>query len=304
MANTPLKYESILVPLANADRLHMTRVYREKKEAGEPVFMLHSIAHDSATFLADDETGLACYLARQGYDVFVADLRGKGQSWPRVNSDSRFGLHQAITEDMPALLETVASKSGAAPQLWVGHGWGSVLMCSYYARYGDRHGVVRKMAHFGPRRAVREPNRRKNLCFKLWWRRVSAFFVWMNGYLPARTLRLGWSNESRASYQDYLRWSLPEEEWRDSEDGFHYSDAVLKQPLPPSFYFASVGDKTYGDLSDVKAFLHELGPHDGRLMVLSKAGGNQQNYSHMGMLQHKDADQDHFPILLDWLQTA
>ena len=81
-----LKYESITVPLPSTDQAHLTRFYRDKRNLGTPVFMLHSTLQDSSTFFSDKGTGLACYLARQGYDVFVGDMRGKGKSWPQVNA--------------------------------------------------------------------------------------------------------------------------------------------------------------------------------------------------------------------------
>jgi hypothetical protein len=37
-------------------------------------------------------------------------------------------------------------------------------------------------------------------------------------------------------------------------------------------------------------------------MVLGRAEGNLQDYTHTGMLLHPDAEQDHFPQLLAWLR--
>ena len=103
------------------------------------------------------------------------------------------------------------------------------------------------------------------------------------------------------NYRDYLQWSS-DSDWNDTEDGFCYGEAIRQQQLPPSFYFAAHGDKAYGHPDDVRQFVKELGPHDGRLMVLSRHGGNLQDYSHLDMLRHRDCEQDHFPLLLDWLQ--
>lgn len=301
--NTPLNYESIMVSLPSTDQVHMARFYRDKKQLGAPVFMLHSTLHDGSTFYSDDGNGLACYLARQGYDVYVADLRGRGKSWPRINSFSRYGSHQLINEDIPALLKKISIKRGKVPQIWVGHGFGSVLMCSYYARYGDSHANVARMAHFAARRQIQASNRSKTFTFDFVLGKLSRLCIKLTGYMPSRFLRQGTANESRGILADYLNWSGASA-WSDCEDGFSYGDAIKQQQLPPSFYFASAGDKAYGDPADVREFVKELGPHDGRLMVLSRSGGNLRNYNHMGMLCHKDCELDHFPLLLDWLQEA
>ncbi len=298
-----LKCESITVSLPSTDQLHITRLYRERKTPGMPVFMLHSTLQDGSTFYTDDGNGLACYLAQRGYDVFVADLRGRGKSWPQINGSSSFGDHHVITEDIPALLNKIINKRGNLPQIWVGHGWGSVLMCSYFARYGENLCPVAKMVHFGARRQIRSSNAGKRFFIDFMWRRLSRLLMAVSGYMPAKMLHMGASNESQGSYRDYLAWS-DADLWQDPVDGFSYGDAILQQQLPPSFYFAANGDRTYGDPDDVRAFVRELGRHDGRFMVLSRRGGNLQDYSHLDMLRHKDCERDHFPLLLDWLQQA
>lgn len=300
---TTLKYESIMASLPSTDQVHMIRFYRNKKQLGAPVFMLHSTLEDGRTFYSDDGTGLACYLARQGYDVYVADLRGKGKSWPRISRRSSFGCHQTITEDIPALLKKIIVKRGKVPQIWIGHGWGSVLMCAYYARFGDSLCPVARMAHFGARRQIQSFNSSKKLLINFLWLKLSRLLVRISGYMPAKLLKLGRCNESQGTYSDYLNWSL-QPEWSDSEDGFSYGEAIRQQILPPSFYFASAGDRAYGDPADVREFMKELGPHDGRMMVLSRSGGNLRDYGHRDMLLHRDCEDDHFPLLLQWLEES
>lgn len=298
-----LNYESIPVTLPSTDHLHLTRFFHDQKNLGTPVFMLHTTLHDGKMFFSDEGTGLACYLARQGYDVYVADLRGKGKSWPQVSAASRFGNHHSINEDIPALLEKIVAKRGAVPQIWIGHGWGSVLMCSFYARFGPRHAPVSRMVHFAARRKIHQYTLRKNLLINGVWKKLARLLIPLTGYLPVKLLRLGSSNESRGSYEDYLSWSSASR-WCDRVDDFDYSEALQQQGLPPSFYFAAAGDRTYGDPADVRAFVRELGQHDGRLMVLSKQGGNLHNYNHLDMVCHKDCENDHFPVLVDWLSQA
>ena len=300
---SPLHHESIMASLPSTDQVHMTRLYRDKKKLGAPVFMLHSTAGDGTTFYPDDGSGLACYLARRGYDVYVADLRGRGKSWPQVSRRSAFGSHQAITEDIPALLKKIVIKRGKVPQIWIGHGWGSVLLCGYYARFGDSLSPVAQMVHFGARRRIHSLNSQKKFFINFLWVKLSGWLVRINGYMPAKLLRLGQCDESRGNFSDYLNWSF-RDDWNDIEDGFSYGEAVRRQQLPPSLYFASEGDRAYGDPADVREFIKELGPHDGRLWVLSRRGGSLRDYSHLEMLRHKDCEEDHFPLLLDWLDEA
>lgn len=299
--NTLLKYQSITVPLPSTDQLHITRFYRDKKNLGTPVFLLHSILQDGGTFYTQEGNGLACYLAREGYDVYVADMRGKGKSWPAVNDRSSYGTHQAINEDIPAIIKKIINCRGDIPQIWIGHGWGSVLLCSYFARYGNTLCSVDRMVHFAARRKMQEATASKQFVFDFLWRRLSLMLIAAQGYMPAKLLRMGTSNESLGNYQDYLSWSA-NNDWLDTADGFNYGEAIVQQQLPPSYYFAASGDKIYGDPAEVRQFIKELGPHDSRLMVLSRQGGNLRDYSHLGMVRQKLSDEDHFPLLLDWLR--
>ena len=159
------------------------------------------------------------------------------------------------------------------------------------------------MVHFGARRQIQQSNRSKKFYIDFVWKRLSKLLVSLNGYLPAKALKLGSSNESRGNFQDYLQWSSSDD-WDDSVDGFSYAQAIRQQQLPPSFYFAASGDKAYGDPADVREFVKELGPHDGRMMVLSRRGGNLHDYNHFDMLSNQDCETDHFPLLLEWLQKG
>lgn len=298
---TPLKHESITVSLPSTDQIHLTRFFLNKKNLGPPVFMLHSIAADSSTFFSADGKGLASYLARAGFDVFVADLRGRGKSWPKIGAAARFGLTETITEDIPALLGKIVARRGQVPQIWIGHGWGSVLLMSYYARFGTEISPVEKMLHFGSRRQLVATNRSKVFRFDWQWRKLGHFLVRLKGFLPGSAMYLGRVNESACFYRDYLRWS-DNEEWVGLDD-FDYGAAIKQQMVPPSYYIASLGDQVYGDLDDVRHFIKALGSHDGRLLVLSRDSGNSRNYDHLELLQHSDCENDHFPIVAEWLAS-
>ncbi|MFA7555506.1 MAG: alpha/beta fold hydrolase [Spongiibacteraceae bacterium] len=295
--------ESLTVLTSSVDQLQLRRFYRDKHQLGTPVFMLHSVLHDGDIFTGgmNSNSGLAYYLARLGYDVYVASLRGKGRSWPGLSAKSVYGCHQAIQQDIPAFIKKIVSLRGDRPQIWIGHGWGSVLLCSYYARHGSAVCSVEKMVHFAARRRLQVDNFYKRLVINIMWRTIARQLVRVVGYMPAKLLLMGTSNESSKNYRDYLYWS-DSDDWCDPEDSFDYGEAIRRQQLPPSFYFAAHSDQIYGDPADVREFLRELGPHDARLLVLSKAGGNQQNYGHQSLLRHKSCELDHFSLLKDWLR--
>jgi len=297
-----LIYQSIAVPQAAAQQLHIMRFYRDKSRLGPPVFMLHGALASGEGFYASDGSGLACYLARQGYDVFVADLRGRGKSLPALSRNADFGSHQLITEDIPALLASIALQRGTAPQLWVGHGWGGVLMSAYYARFGDSIATVAQMIQLGVRRQCPAARFRNQWLPALVYP-LMPLFVKIAGLFPSKRLRLGSDDESAGCVSDYKQWS-ESADWLDLQDGFSYAQAAVNRRWPASLYIASKTDTVLGHPEDVRRFIGSLGAHDSRLLLLSRGDGNTRNYSHRQMVSHRDGDGDFFPTLLAWLRES
>ncbi|MGI9293648.1 MAG: alpha/beta fold hydrolase, partial [Pseudomonadales bacterium] len=299
----PMEAESILVTVAGGPQLHLKRICENKRNPGTPVLMLHGLVEDGRIFYSQQGKGLAYYLAQFGFDVFVADLRGKGKSWPLAGPKMRAGLHESINEDMPALIKAIVKKRGPQPQIWVSHGWGGVISSAYYARYGEELCPVQNMIYFGTRRYVLPGGLRKKLVLHTLWRRALKLCVGISGYLPARSLHLGTMNESARFYHDSVKWMF-NPEWQDTDGEFDYAAAARSRAMPPSLYFASTRDAIFGCPKDVRQFISEFGEHNGRLIVLSRTESNQHDYGHVAMLADPDAEQDHFPELLTWLKQT
>lgn len=301
VSRVPFCAESLTVPVSGTEQLHLARYYVDKNHLRAPVLMVHSIARDGSSFTASRNGGLAAYLAREGYDVYVIDLRGHGKSWPKVSSNSSFGVHQLITEDIPAAIKTIVKKRGDVPQLWVGHGWGGVLLCSYLARYGDSLCPLAAMVQLGSRRRSVNNSFLKAFVIDFIWARLCKPVVWLTGYLPAGKLALGDANETANSYRDYLHWSRSEQ-WLDPKDGFDYGHALKRQVLPSTLYLSSGGDSAYGHPDDVRRYALELGRHDGRLLRIDRERGGLRNYNHDELIGHADAEQELFPLMVSWFE--
>jgi predicted alpha/beta hydrolase len=279
-----LQQESLMVPVTGSAQLHLRRIWSEGTTGALPVLMLHGAAEDGHIFYSHQGRGLACYLARNGCEVFVPDLRGKGKSWPGINQHSEFGFHALITIDLPALAATV----------------GGALAVAAVARAGASALGVNQLVHFGARRQVNASGWRRRLLVDWMWNRVGSMAVAWEGFLPANRLGLGTARESAQCFHDAIAWSRGDA-WLDPEDEFDYAAAVRRDGWLRSLYFAASNDRAFGAPEDVRDFMHELGRHDGRLLVLGRAEGNLHDYGHTGMLLHPDAEQDHFPQLLGWL---
>lgn len=264
--------------------------------------MLHGSIENGRVFYSSSGKGLAPYLASRGFDVYVADLRGRGESRPPIGRGSRYGQTEAITEDIPALSDAIVARRGPRPQHWIAHSWGGVLMSSHLVRFPRRIPLVRSLVYFGAKRRVLVHNLARLWYIDLNWRLAGALIVKVAGYLPARRLGFGSDNETARSHGQSRAW-VRDGPWVDPSDGFDYGAAARRVTLPPIWYLAAVGDRCLGHPHDVRTFAAESGLHEHRVTVLSKAEGNLHDYGHISMLVHPDAASDHFPRVVEWLHA-
>lgn len=292
--------ESHYVQVSGEDTLHLRRIYEDS--LGTPIFMLHGAIENGRIFYSLGGKGLAPYLASCGFDVYVADLRGRGGSRPVIGRFSRYGQTEAISEDIPALINYIIQIRGNVSQHWVAHSWGGVLLSSHLARYPEHCSLVQSLVYFGSKRCVRVKNLHRFLQVDFVWKWFCIWIVAVVGYLPAMQFGIGSDNETAKSLRQCVAW-VKAAPWVDPGDEFDYGKAIREISLPPIWYIAAGHDYCLGHPSDVHDFMREAGNHKCRFTVLSKKNGNRHDYDHITMLTHCDAAEDHFPLVAKWLQA-
>ncbi len=294
-----VQQQSIPVPSTSGAVLTLQRF--TGAAAGPPVLMLHGAIENGRIFYSESGKGLAPYLAENGFDVYVIDLRGHGKSMPPIDRNSRFGQTEAITQDIPACIEAVRRIRGPVQQQWIAHSWGGVLFTSVLARFPELIKQVDSLVYFGSKRTIRIWNIHRILKVDLVWKWVCPLACRIAGYLPARQLRIGSDSETAKFYRQSAAW-VRNDAWIDSDDGFDYAKAIKKLSLPPTWYIAAVNDHALGHPNDVQDFMAAAGKQDCRYTLLSRENGNRHDYDHINMLTHPDAALDHFPQVLEWLR--
>lgn len=293
-----LTFEPVFIPVNGTDTLHMMRIYSDP--FGPPVLMLHGAIENGRIFYNEEGRGLGPYLARNGFDVYAADLRGRGDSTPHVSRSSTFGQTESITEDIPAYMNRIIELRGDVPQHWVCHSWGGVLATAHLLRFPENISSVKSLVYFGTKRRVSVCNFHRLIYIDLVWRYGFSLISRIFGYVPARSFGVGTDDESCGSHAGCVRW-VEERNWIDPVDGFNYGRAAEFVTLPPALYFAALNDMSLGHRSDVTDFINESGKHLYKYILLSRRNGNLHDYDHVSMITHKDAPSDHFPEVLRWL---
>ncbi|MDA7687523.1 hypothetical protein N8793_05605 [Pseudomonadales bacterium] len=311
-AETPNQHDVTHFPSELLDRL--TNSHGQPRRS---VFMLHGEAECGRIFYDDSNRGLARYLAGLGYEVFVADLGGRGRSLVPDQQQSSLTVHDLITEAIPALLQSAAQHSvvvtntqkiaaaetlkpcATGPDVWVAHGFGAVLLSAAWARMPEAQRCAKQWVFFNGRRRFSATQRIAGLCVKLFCHSLTEKLVSWRNLFPATRLGLGTADENASWYRTYASW-MNGKSWC-GDDGFDYHAALLSAKVPPTLHLAAASDKVFSNLVDVRDFIHELGPHDARLLVVDQIAASKRRYNHLSMLLDQSAEQDLFAPLQSWL---
>ncbi|WP_440874536.1 alpha/beta fold hydrolase [Thalassotalea sp. PLHSN55] len=297
-----MHFQSHFVSLSHSCQLHLMLINKTPAHQGIPILMIHGMIEDGRIFYHKNGKGLACYLAKQGYSVYVADLRGIGQSKPRINKNSAHGQTETIVNDIPALIAYTLAHSHHDKLHLVAHSWGGVYLNACLLRFPKICQQVYSGVYFGSKRQVRVKNVERFFKIDLFWNKLGFAISKRRGYFPAKGLKVGADNETQKTHQQCIQW-IKKDDWQDSDDRFDYHQAAKTAKLPPIFYLAAVNDHSLGHQSDVKLFMKESGGQDNKYSLLSIKQGNLVDYDHLNMLTSPQAINDHFPAVLKWLCT-
>lgn len=293
-----IQSESIFVQVNDTDKLHLKRFYSDP--GGQPVFMVHGSIENGKIFYSASGKGLAPFLAKEGFDVFVADLRGRGKSTPLIGRGSGHGLTEILKEDIPAFIEKIKEIKGNVPQHWIAHSWGGVLFLSYLARNLEKVNLA-SMVFYATKRRISIRSFKRFYLIDFFWNFISSIYVRVFGYLPATGIKMGSDNETIKSHKQTNDW-VYSKDWIDWEDGFDYSAALKKLNLPPILSITGEGDNVLGHPVDVQLLLDEIGEQDYVLRIIGKSTGYKNNYDHINLLTHPDCTEDHFPEAVEWMK--
>jgi pimeloyl-ACP methyl ester carboxylesterase len=95
-----------------------------------PVVVGHGLCGSHWLFDLSPDVSLARFLADRGFDVWLVDLRGRGESWPPGGSDPdlQWTFDDFVFRDLPAAVSYVREQAGAADVWWLGTEMSGLLL--------------------------------------------------------------------------------------------------------------------------------------------------------------------------------
>ncbi|MFE8072268.1 alpha/beta fold hydrolase [Marinobacteraceae bacterium S3BR75-40.1] len=259
---------------------------------GTPVILLHGSYSNRHFWLSPKGKGLAAYLSRQGFDVWIPEFRGHGLS-TKGASLQNFSAEQQIRFDIPAFADYVSEQTGQAAH-WIGHSFGGLFLYGALAKgWLPLHRVL-SVATLGSQ--ITQGDRYLKVPLVPW---AVTRVTRMLGRFPAKTLGLGPENEAPKTIEEVMNWKKLGGQWQ-AQDGSSYWQGFSRITCP-CLVIASAGDKT--DPAEGCEYLYRMLPKGGnRFVLLGKEQGYARDYSHVGMVVDKAAQEEVWPLLLDWLE--
>ena len=292
--------ESLYIEIDNENRLHLKRWFVQ--EGGEPILLIHGSIENGRIFYSEHGKGFAPFLAKQGYDVYVPDLRGRGKSSPAIDCNSDFGNSEIINEDIPKIVGMIQEITGTK-KVWLGaHSWGGNLLMGWHARYPEQANV-QGLILFGTRRAISIWNWERFFKLTLAWGIFGKWKVKTDGFLDAKRYKLGADNETVKTYHETNTWLYDGSKMNDPYDEFDYLEAMKQVDFPPILAITGGGDKTLGNPIDCEFTARQAGSKNLIFKVLGKKTGHKHDYDHINLLTHKEAAEDQFAFVFDWMQN-
>jgi len=229
-------------------------------------------------WVSDRGVGLAAYLAQAGFPGLIVQRRA-------ADCGARPGLEEHLRHDLP-LAQQMAERTWQAPAFWIGHSFGGVLSARAVAETLDQ-GRVAGLVLFA---AQFEVGKRPLHGLGGFATRMLTAAL---GRFPARRFGLGSRDEPPAAMRDASRLVV---EGRRRPD---IRRALAKVEVP---VLAISGSGDNVDPSEgCRRLIEHFASRDKRFIAAGRAQGYLADYDHPGIVVSKQARQEIWPLVRDWL---
>jgi len=233
---------------------------------------------------------LARYLAREGFDCWILELRGHGASEAGVRPPDfeRFGLY-----DVPTTLDAVRRRTRRETVFWVGHSGGGLVLLMHLARFPESCGQIRGIVTLASQATDAGATLHGKAKILL-----SAAATNLLGRAPGKMLRLGPQDEFRAVMNQWFRWNWTGR-WTGT-DGFDYLMALQRIEVPV-LCFAGGGDRFIAPYAGCRRLYDALGSLDKRMVLCARSEGYGEDYTHARIIASRRSQQEIWPMIAEWL---
>jgi pimeloyl-ACP methyl ester carboxylesterase len=230
---------------------------------GVPVILLHGSFSNRRFWYSPKGIGLGPWLARRGFDVWIAEMRGHGLS-PRNQHYARNTVADYARYDLPVIGAFVAEVSAQTPH-WVGHSLGGITLAAALGGSYLQGDLVASAALFGAQVTRRH------------W--------------PLRIPPLNWASRCLLKRYAHISGGDAERDWWEG----------LGEVKLPLLAVAAAGDLQDPSWACHQLFEQFAGSHN-QFIDLGRKAGFTDDFDHVRMLVSPQAQAEVWPLVGTWLQ--
>ena len=267
--------------------------HRVGEPGAMPVVLVPGTFSNHTFWLGTRGTGFARALAAAGYEAWVLDPRGHGES-QRPGPRDRWDFDDWARHDVPAAVRAAAGAAPGRGVVLVGHSAGGATSLIACAALPDVQRHVRAVVVAATPLPWLQAMRRAATWFALGTSR--AF-----GRFPARLVGLGPEDELGGVMVQWMRWQL-QGHWR-GDDGTDYQ-ALLANLDTPALFLAGAADRVEAPPTAVHALFKLTGSRDKTYLLCGRDGGFSQDFDHVGLVVSRAARDEVWPKIVEWLRRT
>jgi pimeloyl-ACP methyl ester carboxylesterase len=308
-----------------------------------PVVLCHGLGLNGTFWtITEPHTHLPSQLLARGYEVFIFDFRGSGESAPvgrlgRVNArlretfllecgEGRWTVDEIVRYDVPAVLDYVRRATGKDRVNWVGHSLGGMLMFPYLELSPDPWRVANLVAmgatiefEKAPQSDMLRANRGLRLLGTvlspgrlgrpLMYARFPGLdridqFYYTSANVDRTTVARFYGYTLEDTGRGALRQLDPYLQYGRFVSADRATDYVARLPDVKAPVLMVAGDAdVMSDVPSTVLTFNALGSADKTLMRCGRAEGHVDDYGHCDLVWSRHAPQEVFPPVLDWLDA-
>lgn len=274
--------------------LALTRLGRAGEHAagGAPVVLLHDGFSNRRSWYTAKGHGLGAWLARAGFDVWLAEMRGHGLS-PRNRCYRDNRVADYARYDLPAIAAFIDEQCGQ-PAHWIGHSLGGLALA---AALGGGHLEPARLASLT---LLGSQIRYLHWSLKLpplsWGarlllrRREQVGAGWLRRQPGLEAEPAGVVRESLRWFGLFGRFGEGRQDWT----------AGLAEVAVPVLALAGAGDRADPPAA-CRQLLERFGSPVREYLCLGRAAGFAEDYRHAAMLAGRHGQREVWPLLEHWL---
>ncbi len=325
--NLPLKTDEIHF-IATPDNTRIA-LFRYKPKGGlapkGTVLFCHGLGANMRNFDMTEEYSPARYMANNGYDSWILNLRGANVKGVIEYKNWDFDFDDYLKKDIPSAVKYILDSTSERQIYWIGHSMGGMLLYAYLLAGGDK--FIKAGITLGS--PVKFSSSNKTLTKLLGLRFFLKFTAKVHFDKFARFLApfAGLFNTPLMKYQMNVRnvdFELIRKaqynaitpistkllaqfaEWFGKDevvlsDGFSVTENLNKISAP--LLIISGGNDMLSPADDTVYAYEQIQSMDKSYIELAKKNGFSQDYGHIDMIFGKEALKEVYPLIKQWLDS-